>query len=68
MQDYDAKLGIYSNPSILTEKLVTKFQDKYLEVTIFNNPSEIDLTKLSYLVINLIDEVGGLSINNINYN
>ena len=48
MQDYDAKLGIYSNPSILTEKLVTKFQDKYLE--------ELSFIKNPWAMINFLNK------------
>lgn len=58
MQDYDAKLGIYSvsdNSVTLTEKLETKFKDKYLDVVIFENLKKNDLSKLSYLIINLLD-------------
>lgn len=55
MQDYDGKLGIYSKVSILTQRLETKFKDKYLEVFVFENSEKVDLSKLSYLIINLID-------------
>jgi len=55
MNDYDGKLGIYSKTSVLTQGLETKFKDKYLDVFVFDNAEEVDLSKLNYLIINLID-------------
>lgn len=55
MEDYDARLGIYSDQNTLVEKLKTKFTDKYLKVTIFNDFNKIDLSKLSYIIVNLLD-------------
>ena len=56
MQEYDGKLGIYSKASILTQRLETKFKEKYLDVVVFDSVEEVDLSKLSYLIINLIDD------------
>jgi len=56
MQEYDGKLGIYSKNSVLTQRLETKFKDKYLEVFVFDNAEDIDLSKLSYLIIDLVDK------------
>lgn len=61
MQDYDAKLGIYSEKSILTEKLENSFRDKYLEAITFNDPKAINLTDLNYLIINLLDNYKSLN-------
>lgn len=55
MQDYDGIVGIYSNNNSLSNKLKEKFEQKYLEVKIFEDFNTIDLNKLSYLIINLID-------------
>lgn len=55
MQEYDAILGIYSKEGVLTEKLKSKFQDKYLDVLVFDNLKNIDLSKFSYLIINLLE-------------
>lgn len=55
MQDYDGIVGIYSKVNILSNKLKEKFEQKYLEVKIFDDFSKIDLGHLSYLIINLID-------------
>ncbi len=55
MEEYDSKLGLYSSKNYLSEVLVEKFNNKYVEVEVFNNFSQIDLTKISYLIINLID-------------
>lgn len=55
MEDYDAKLGIYSDQNTLVDKLKTKFTDKYLNVTVFNDFNKVDSSKLSYIIINLLD-------------
>lgn len=55
MQDYDGVVGIYSKNNSLSEKLKDKFEQKYLEVKIFDDFLKVDLSKLSYLIINLID-------------
>ena len=59
MQEYDAKLVIYSvsdNSVTLTEKLVSKFKDKYLEVLLSSNLAEIELSNVDYLIVNLLDD------------
>lgn len=55
MDDYESKIGIFSPDNILTERLKSKFQDKYLEVIVFDDFKKTDLSKLSYLVVNLLD-------------
>ncbi len=55
MQDYDGLVGIYSTRNKLTEILEEKFRQKYLDVKVFDTFENIDLDKLSYLIINLID-------------
>lgn len=55
MEDYDGIVGIYSKVSSLSNKLKEKFEQKYLEVKIFEDFNDVDLTRLSYLIINLID-------------
>jgi len=67
MQEYDAKLAIYSEESFLTEKLETKFRDKYLEVSVFNKFSEVDLSNVDYLILNLLDKKISLHHRFLNY-
>ncbi len=55
MQDYDGIVGIYSKVNTLSNKLKEKFEQKYLEVKIFDDFEKIELGQLSYLIINLID-------------
>lgn len=55
MQDYDGVVGIYSSVNSLSDKLKDKFSQKYLDVKIFDDFSKIELSHLSYLIINLID-------------
>lgn len=55
MEDYDGIVGIYSKVNSLSNKLKEKFEQKYLEVKIFEDFNDVDLTRLSYLIINLID-------------
>lgn len=55
MQDYDGIVGIYSKVNTLSDKLKEKFEQKYLEVKIFDDFSKVELGHLSYLIINLID-------------
>lgn len=55
MQDFDARLGIYSIDNIFVNKLSDKFTDKYLDVRVFDNPNKVDLSKFNYLIINLLD-------------
>jgi hypothetical protein len=60
MDDYDAKLGIYSDRNNLTDRLENRFKEKYLDVQVFSNPQKIDFSKLSYLIINLLDKHSNL--------
>lgn len=55
MEDYDGLVGIYSKNNVLTEKLRERFNQKYLEVKIFDDFHKVDLSQLSYLIINLLD-------------
>lgn len=55
MEDYDGIVGIYSKNNSLSNKLKEKFEQKYLEVKIFDDFSKVDLNRLSYLIINLVD-------------
>lgn len=55
MQDYDGVVGIYSKINSFSNKLKEKFEQKYLEVKIFDDFNKVDLNQLSYLIINLID-------------
>lgn len=55
MQDYDGIVGIYSKVNNLSNKLKEKFEQKYLEVKIFDDFSKLELSRLSYLIINLVD-------------
>ncbi len=56
MEEFDSKLGLYSDKNLLTDKLSEKFNSKYVEVQVFKNFSKIDLSKISYLIINLLDD------------
>ena len=56
MEEFDSKLGLYSDNNFLTDKLFEKFNSKYVEVQVFKNFSKIDLSKISYLIINLLDD------------
>lgn len=56
MEEFDSKLGLYSDNNLLTDKLSEKFNSKYVEVQVFKNFSKIDLSKISYLIINLLDD------------
>jgi len=55
MEDYDGIVGIYSKKNSLSDKLKEKFEQKYLEVKIFDDFNKVDMSRLSYLIINLID-------------
>ncbi|MEK7169029.1 MAG: DUF4012 domain-containing protein [Patescibacteria group bacterium] len=55
MKDFDGLVGIYSNNNFISNKLKEKFEQKYLEVKIFNDFNKIDLSRLNYLILNLID-------------
>ncbi|MFZ3301464.1 MAG: DUF4012 domain-containing protein [Microgenomates group bacterium] len=55
MEDYDGIVGIYSKVNSLSNRLKEKFEQKYLEVKIFDDFNKADLSHLSYLIINLID-------------
>lgn len=55
MEDYDGVVGIFSRENILSFKLKEKFSQKYLDVKIFDDFNNVDLSHLSYLIINLLD-------------
>ncbi|EKE06370.1 MAG: hypothetical protein ACD_19C00015G0002 [uncultured bacterium] len=55
MQDFDAKLGIYSFPDIFIEKLSAKFTEKYLDVIVFNNSDNVVFSDFNYLIVNLLN-------------
>ncbi len=55
MEDYDGLVGIYSRKNSLTQKLEEKFRQKYLDVLVFDEIEKIDVSRFSYLIINLLD-------------
>ncbi|HLD92550.1 MAG TPA: DUF4012 domain-containing protein [Patescibacteria group bacterium] len=55
MEDYDSILGLYSKSNYLSDKLKEKFSDKYVDVLVFDDFLKVDYSKLSYLILNLID-------------
>ncbi|MDP3918154.1 MAG: DUF4012 domain-containing protein [Candidatus Woesebacteria bacterium] len=61
MKDYDGIVGIYSQKNYLSTKLEEKFREKYLDVKIFNDFHDFDISHFSYLIINLIDNKDKLS-------
>lgn len=56
MNDFDAKLGIYSKQNILTERLSSKFNDKYVEVDVFDSSKYFNTNDYNYLIINLLND------------
>lgn len=55
MKDFDGLVGIYSNDNFISSRLKEKFEQKYLEVKLFNDFDKVDLGRLNYLILNLID-------------
>lgn len=55
MYEYDSILGLYSSQNFLNQKLKEKFNEKYVDVVVFNDLLKIDSSKFSYLILNFID-------------
>lgn len=68
MESANNKLGIYSQNSKLVEDLSNKFIDKGVEVKVFQDFNKINLSNLSYLIINLLVGINDIDINLIKSN
>lgn len=55
MYDYDGTVGLFSLENSLSQKLIEKFNQKYLDVKVFQDVSKLNSASYSYLVINLCD-------------
>lgn len=55
MYDYDGIVGLFSLDNTLSQKLIEKFNQKYLDVKVFQDVNKLNSASFSYLVINLCD-------------
>lgn len=67
MNSEDITVGIYSKSEILIHKLKSKFEIKEIKVLSSDNILNLDLNKLNYLIIDLIDNNKDLNniVNNV---